>query len=427
MVREPGAFGFPGRRANPQAAPPTYRTPAFHFFAAITDNADMTRLPAVSFVVFLIASLVGPPASHGDDDQQQQWEQLPNLPSPVLAASISRDEKRVYLSGGIAQLGQTQKIIQVFDLEAMQWKLPLEMKTPRAMHAQVTLKDGRLFIAGGQTGAVKPVGDGLKATNTCELIGPKTGKATDVEAMSKPVAEPTAHVTSDGYAVVVGGKFARVFDPHRNEWRRSVALHHARQAHTSVMLDNDRILVIGGLRSDSIELVDTRAGLSRMMAAKLPAMMDDLAAVALPDGRVWILGGQYFRTGDTTDRTFVVDLSDPDKSTIKEGPSLKVKGGVADARIVTLGSHAVLIGGESQQSGRDTELRTARLLDLRTLEVTELPDTFREHDDAMAIAHDDGAIIFGGFVESDNPIKIRGLPSRIPVAVPNVERWRLKK
>ena len=82
-------------------------------------------------------------------------------------------------------------------------------------HCMVLLTNGTVFIAGG----TKKVGKFMRATNTCWLFHPTTGKYSSCEAMSTPMAKHTCSLF-EGKIYVVGTKedSSKVYDPVLNIW-----------------------------------------------------------------------------------------------------------------------------------------------------------------------------------------------------------------
>lgn len=374
----------------------------------------MKRLALIAVSVLLALAL----RAAADEPTPLRWERLAPMPVGVFDAAISRSGDAAVVSGGIDQIGQALGWAQVFDLRANAWKQPIRLVTPRCLHAQATLPDGRVLVAGGKVGSVP---GNLRSLRSAELIDLKAGRSTALPDLPQALAEPTAHTLPDGRAIVIGGTTASVFDPGSGQWSRHIGLRDKRTGHASVMLDDGRVVAIGGVGRTSIELIDPARGLSTMLAARLPQPTDDLAAVALDANRVWICGGQDPRRGDTIDETWVLDLSNADRATLTEGPRLGVDGGVSDHCAVRVGRWVFVAGGETQRDNRDAELSAARILGIETMRIWSLPAMSVAHDDAVALPAERGVIVFGGYRLVRGPIE--GV--RVPVAVTVVEKLEL--
>ena len=345
------------------------------------------------------------------------WQRLSVMPEGVFNAKATVSGRKVVVAGGVTQAGITSQSVQVFDLDQEKWVASIPLIDSRNKHAQLTLRDGRVLIAAGQTGGV---GSGWKALASCELIDLSKGKSVETAPLVHPAAEPTAHLLPDGRAMVIGHERASIFDPAAGQWIFHIKLRRKRQAHASVLLPGWKVLVIGGMHESSLELIDIRRGISRQLAAKLPFALDDTRAALTEDGRVWILGGQDTHRGDTTDRTWLVQIG-KGKSTLSEGPKLGIAQGIADHCVIELGSWLVIAGGESQRDGADVELNGAWLANRRTLQVVAVSPMRMAHDDAAAVADGSSAIVFGGMSMQ----RILGRKEVIPLAVPMVERLRI--
>lgn len=369
--------------------------------------AAVCRLRRWSVALVLVGVAVG--AVQAKPQQEPaRWQPLTNMPVGVFGAAVSQSGPLVVVSGGITQLGTASHWVQVLDLRTQNWRT-IEIPTGVCHHAQATLLDGRILIIGGQTGQLPY---GLHRVRTCWLVDPSSGTVTSIPPLLRAAVRPSAHVLPNGTVMVIAGQTASIFDPVAGDWTQHIPLCRPRVAHASETLPDGRVLVAGGSKCRGIEVIDPVAGHSQPLTIQLPSPIDDLQMVRLPGQRVWILGGQNSDNGNTTDQTWIVDLSPPDQPSIKPGPRLGIHGGVADCCVVTIGPWIMVVGGESQQNGIDTELTSARLLDRRTLEVWSLPELSHPSDDAVAIATYRGLILFGGYYAKKG--WIQGLT--IPVA-----------
>jgi len=354
--------------------------------------------------------------THDSPQPAPAWRELARLPHAVFFAAGSKVDQSIVVTGGLGALASPTAQVQVYQLRTNQWSIPLRLKQARFSHAQATLPDGRVLVIGGKVG--RPGGKGHTRTGSVELLDLGAGTVSPAAALPEAIGDPRATVLPDGRVLVTGQRTAAVYQPERDAWGPVIRLRTRRASHATAVLDDHRVLIAGGTRKPLLEVVDIRQGVSRALAAKRPRGLDDLAIITRTDGRVWLLGGQRYDTGDTIPDTRLLQLDDAaDVSSLQDGENLGIPGGVADHRVVTLGPWAVLVGGETQKDGSDTELKTARLLDRRTGAVYRLHDTTWPHDDALAFTDGRGVIVVGGYGKI-------GL-AQLPAAIPNVERLDL--
>lgn len=354
----------------------------------------------------------GAAAAAVDADKTLTWRDGPAMTQGTFMAAASRSGDLAVITGGIGQTGVALDVAQVYNFRTKKWNVYPGIGG-RCMHAQVTLDDGRVFVFGGRTGTVP---GNLKGVGTGAIIDPATGKVDGVPALPTALDEPTAHLLPGGRVIVIGDKRASLFDPQRMSWVRHIQLRSKRTTHASAVLDDGRIIVVGGVHSPSIEVIDVKRGLSRQLAIELPVTLDDLQVVALPGSRAWVIGGQNSSTGETVPDTFIIDLSGRE-SKMLAGPNLGVPGGMADHAVVDLPNHILVIGGEAEVGGHDTEHDVAVLLDKRSLTVKQLPSMAVPHDDTVALLDGTQVHVFSGYRTTD----ARGLSLLVPIAETRVE------
>jgi hypothetical protein len=379
----------------------------------------MNQTMRTILLLFVAMVCVLPRPVAADDPR---WEVMPDLPVGVFnaAASVSGDGDRIVVTGGLTGLGQASNVVQTFDINAGAWSTPMTMTHGRHSHAQVTLSDGRVLIAGGETALLRDADAPL--VTTIELLPANLASPSTLLTLDDgPMRSPTAHALPDGSAVVIGGARAVVIacDPLRV--RKTIELHHGRRDHASAHMPDGRIVIVGGTGRNSIEVLDLDAGVSRLSSVRLPMALDDLGIAVVGPGRAWILCGQESRSGHTTDRTWLLTI-EGDSEQLADGPRLDLADGVADHVVLDLGDRILVAGGESERRRVDTELSAAWLLDKSTLSVTRLPDMHDIHDDACGVVIGGRAWIIGGFAVQPAPF---GLRMTVPVALRRVERLHL--
>lgn len=346
-----------------------------------------------------------------------EWERVNDMPVGVFEAALSKQGRKVVVTGGLNQAGKANDLVQVLDLDTLTWTTPLKLKEGISYHTQVTLPDGSIFIAGGKTGSLL---EKLERVAHTWIISADLKTITPGPDLLEVSHKLTSHLMPDGKVVVIGNKTALVYDPATNAWVRSVTLRSRRVEHASVMLPDGRVVVAGGIGQSTIEVVDVASRISVQLASQFSGPRDDLAAALLPDGRVLIMGGQNTKTGMTLDENLVLDLSDPNKSVLTQTRPMGIKDGVADLAVATLGRWIFAVGGESDLGNKDVELTEARIIDGKSLEIWSLPAMAVAHDDALAVTDGHTVLVIGGYSVSE--IKIGPLETRMPTAVHIVER-----
>ncbi len=124
--------------------------------------------------------------------------------------------------------------------------------------ATVTLlRDGRVLIAGGE---------GYQGVLTLvELFNPKTNTYSAGPDMSVPRDQATATLLRNGNVLVVGGTAdnvnaepltsAEIYNPRTNTWKRTGSLSQARFGHQATLLQDGRVLVMGGTPDVETQLI----------------------------------------------------------------------------------------------------------------------------------------------------------------------------
>ena len=223
----------------------------------------------------------------------------------VAKPAVSLHRRRAVVTGGVMLGSGASTAVQVLDLDAMTWRVSAHLVHGRYEHAQITLKDGRILIVGGR---LREPATGPVTTASCELISADLKTSTLTAELPMIIRTPTLHMLADGRVVAVGMLIAAVFDPETETWATLTPLKRRRSGHASVMLDDGTILIAGGVNQATFERLNPKTGTSELLNVRLPTGIDDLAMVKLPDGRLWVIGGQEM-TGETTDRTWLLTLN----------------------------------------------------------------------------------------------------------------------
>ncbi len=216
-----------------------------------------------------------------------------------------------------------------------------------------------------------------------------------------------AHTTTllaDGSVLVVGGidnqnqpvAQCEIYEPESRSFRTGPTLSEPRLNHTTTRLVDGSVLIVGGERSwrwrealSSVEIYTPTGGLE-MLEVGLATPRRRHRAILLHDGRVLITGGED-AGGETLASTEILDL---DSRTFSEGPPLHHARKDHTLTLLANGREVLVVGGSD---GKDDEpLRSAEVFEADKKgfrEVGELNEPRYEH---TATLLPDGRVLIAG-------------------------------
>jgi hypothetical protein len=214
------------------------------------------------------------------------------------------------------------------------WSPTAPLNTARDLPERTVLKDGRVLITGG---GVPP---DFRVVDSAEILDPDTRTFTLLSAtMSDPRWSHTTMTLNDGRVLVVGGRTAQnpstpgarvlnsvdLFDPQTNSFTPTGSMNVARRSMIAVLLHDGRVLITGGgsavstgatLAIDSAEIYDPQTGTFKLLTSKMSVPRQYHEAITLQDGRVLIAGGSQGPGLSNSIRR--VDIFDPITETFTE-------------------------------------------------------------------------------------------------------------
>ena len=282
------------------------------------------------------------------------------VPASFTEAAVLADG-RVLVPGGNHghYLGATLPIAEIFDPRTGTWTATGPMVAPHAKHTVTALLDGRVLVVGGE-GRVGGV-NGNPVT-TSEIFDPATGRWTATgTALPEVTYNHSATRLRDGRVLVAGGAYdgvagsgataaAQVFDPATDSWAVVAPMSVARTYHSSLLLDDGRVLVAGGhdgsgVPQASAEIWDPVRGTWRPTAPMAFAHHSETnAAARLPGGRVLVVAGATVRSDGSRDVTDATQIFHPASGRWRPGPALPGPART-DHVVVALGDGRVLVAG----------------------------------------------------------------------------------
>ena len=256
-----------------------------------------SRLLLVAFITLNLAlAVTGSPATlPASSSAGSLTPASPMLePRSGQTATLLPDGK-VLIAGGMRRNQDFYKSAELFDPATGKFQPTGEMSVGRVGQIAVLLRSGKVLIAGGWVGR--------GATDSVELYDPATGKFTPIGKMTTRRGRPSATLLSNGDVLIAGGEdhdgagaqltSAEVFHLATQQFQPTGSMHHARISHTSTLLHDGRVLVVGGFAQDvtaSAEIYDPKSG-TFSETGRLAAARCKHTAGLLPDGRVLIAGG----------------------------------------------------------------------------------------------------------------------------------------
>ena len=265
--------------------------------------------------------------------------------------------------------GKSIASAELFDPQTGKWTSTGSLRQARnGGNSATLLADGRVLLAGGHSNVQVVAG--------AEIYDPLKGEWDDAGQLTV-ARDPTATLLADGRVLVSGGidwyiddgkpyATAELFDPAKGQWTPTGSLGTARYAHRSVLLDDGRVLVVGGYQNGDVllasaELYDSQTGLWQK-TGDLPSPRVAFGMFKLRDGRVLVVGGF---TGVTwAKRTNVASAALYDLKTGRWSETRPMKDQRAGFSTTLLPDGRVLVAGG--WSSRGLELKSAEFFDPAT-------------------------------------------------------------
>lgn len=200
------------------------------------------------------------------------------------------------------------------------WTTSGDLNIGRADATAVLLRNNTVLVAGGMAA-------GWASLDSAEIYDPATGKWTATAPLHFARYDHTATVLQDGRVLIAGGfsdgvalNSAEIYDPVAGTWAVTGNLKEARWQHAATLLPSGKVLVAGGIGNGQVlyshialassEIYDPATG-QWSAAGNLNGVRSGPAAVRMPDGKVFVVGGGGDFDGSTYPSITTTEQFDP--------------------------------------------------------------------------------------------------------------------
>ncbi|HEX7491892.1 MAG TPA: kelch repeat-containing protein, partial [Candidatus Limnocylindrales bacterium] len=294
------------------------------------------------------------------------------------------------------------------------------LSVARMLHTATLLPDGRVLVVGGYdsddfTGTGEAVGTGKPGPaitpgkpdprRIAELYNPATDTFSRTGSMSVDRYGHTATLLEDGRVLVVGGSSlisgisasAELYDPKTGVFSATGSMSAARTGHTATLLSNGKVLIAGGyslsgLSLASAELYDPNTGKFRLTGPMSIGRVDHTAAT-LRDGRVLVAGG--FDVGGNSHGDYSsAELYDPDSGAFAATGVLLVPRSGLTATLLGNGRVLLTISAFAANGGTGKVPAIAELYSPTTGSFSPIEGMDEPYDTATGLS--DGSVLMTG-------------------------------
>lgn len=268
------------------------------------------------------------------DAEARTWRQVAPMAEPRRGhQAVVLGNGHVLVAGGLAE-GVPLASAEIYDPGADTWSQVAPMSVPRLGHSLTLLSDGRVLAAGGtarESDGAAGGGQTIRTVATSEIFDPATNTWSDTAEMTHARFEHTATLLGDGRVLMVGGlgsseaaeqdiplRSTEIYDPAADAFVTSTDLAEGRANHAAALLNENAVIVTGGVSGEqgdlsvaSAEVFDSRAA-TWSTVGSMGTPRTGHTATALEDGRILVAGGETVRRGSrrslTSAEVFQFDL-----------------------------------------------------------------------------------------------------------------------
>jgi hypothetical protein len=239
-----------------------------------------------------------------------------------------------------------------------------DLTTKRALHTATLLSSGQVLLAGGWDGTTLN-----SKLASAELYEPANGTFTATGPLNTARSEHTATVLNDGRVLIVGGEdsggsylqYCELYLPDKGIFVPAGSMQVPRYMHTATLLNNGKVLVAGGFNgytySSDAELYDPTTN-SFALAGSMVIGRFKASATLLGDGTVLVAGGGI----NSLYLLMSAEIYDPKTGTFTSTGSMPTPEITAGAALL-LNGKVLTVGGILFADAKEVSLSSAQLYD----------------------------------------------------------------
>jgi len=166
-----------------------------------------------------------------------------------------------------------------------------------------------------------------------------------------PRNSQTANLLEDGRVIQIGGDMGfnaysaavEIYDLESNSWTLVDSLPYNVRMHSSFVLENNKVIVIGGTSNgssiDGVLEYDIEAN-SWTTKTSMPKSLESLSAQKIDDTHIFVCGGWVFETGSVNSETYLYDTENDSWETVAPMPL-----GLVNSVCEMISNNEILIAG----------------------------------------------------------------------------------
>lgn len=336
-------------------------------------------LVVLAALVFALAGSDPNPRPEAPKASVGSWAAVPDL-AAIRGTTVVvplGEGKVLAAGGGVSAIPLSAA--EIYDVAGGGWRRTGDLTQARRGHQGVVLQDGRVLVVGGiaegellaSAETYDPAAGVWQPTNpmTTARLGHSLTVLGDGRVLAAGGTTPKAQQASVGGQTIRADSSAEIYDPATGQWTAATPMGSARFEHTATLLDDGRVLIVGGLGAPTgesavsplgtAELYDPAAGVF-VGSGRMAEGRTNHASVRLLDGSVVVIGGAGGAAGDVSLAS--AERYDPRRGTWVRVEAMSQPRSGASATLLT-GGRVLVAGGEAVERGVRRSLATSELFD----------------------------------------------------------------